>query len=109
MLTGGEKYQIKGCAGEDGFSQVFKDYVNNNPNDVIALKWHIPPDLVRRRMQLEGAGGRARVYRKGLVWTLRHIFMKEGWLALYWGILPEYYKVGPDAGIIFVPSLYDLL
>ncbi|XP_057804093.1 uncharacterized protein LOC131019544 isoform X2 [Salvia miltiorrhiza] len=61
-----------------------------------------PLDLVRRRMQLEGAGGRARVYRTGLVGTLRHIIRKEGWLGLYRGILPEYYKVVPSVGIVFM-------
>lgn len=38
MPEGGEKYQIKGCAGQGGFAQVFKAYVNNNPDDVVALK-----------------------------------------------------------------------
>lgn len=36
--TGGYKYQIKGCAGQGGFAQVFKAYVDNNPDDVVALK-----------------------------------------------------------------------
>lgn len=38
MPEGGEKYQIKGCAGQGGFAQVFKAYVNSNPDDVVALK-----------------------------------------------------------------------
>ncbi|KAL8539119.1 hypothetical protein ACS0TY_000926 [Phlomoides rotata] len=61
-----------------------------------------PLDLVRRRMQLEGAGGRARVYRAGLVGTFRHIIRSEGWSGLYRGILPEYYKVVPSVGIVFM-------
>ncbi|KAG6393500.1 hypothetical protein SASPL_147742 [Salvia splendens] len=61
-----------------------------------------PLDLVRRRMQLEGAGGRALVYRTGLVGTVRQIIRKEGWLGLYRGILPEYYKVVPSVGIVFM-------
>ncbi|XP_011100352.1 mitotic checkpoint serine/threonine-protein kinase BUB1 [Sesamum indicum] len=40
---GGEKYQIKGCAGQGGFAQVFKAYVNSNPDDVVALKIQKPP------------------------------------------------------------------
>lgn len=44
MLEGGEKYQIKGCAGQGGFAQVFKAYVNSNPDNIVALKviiiWH---------------------------------------------------------------------
>lgn len=53
-------------------------------------------------MQLEGAGGRARVYRTGLVGTVRSIIRKEGWHGLYRGILPEYYKVVPSVGIVFM-------
>ncbi|XP_022877242.1 mitotic checkpoint serine/threonine-protein kinase BUB1 [Olea europaea var. sylvestris] len=40
---GGYKYQIKGCAGQGGFAQVFKAYVDNNPDDVVALKIQKPP------------------------------------------------------------------
>ncbi|CAH9133427.1 unnamed protein product [Cuscuta epithymum] len=61
-----------------------------------------PLDLVRRRMQLEGAGGRARVYKNGLFGTLRHIINAEGVRGLYRGILPEYYKVVPSIGIVFM-------
>lgn len=35
---GGRDYQIKGCAGQGGFAQVFKAYVNSDPDDVVALK-----------------------------------------------------------------------
>ncbi|KDP24542.1 hypothetical protein JCGZ_25106 [Jatropha curcas] len=61
-----------------------------------------PLDLVRRRMQLEGAGGRARVYTTGLFGTLGHIIRNEGLRGLYRGILPEYCKVVPSVGIIFM-------
>lgn len=61
-----------------------------------------PLDLVRRRIQLEGAGGRARVYKTGLLGTFRHIIRSEGWRGLYRGILPEYYKVVPSVGIVFM-------
>ncbi|XP_073156645.1 mitotic checkpoint serine/threonine-protein kinase BUB1 [Henckelia pumila] len=40
---GGNKYQIKGCAGQGGFAQVFKAYVDSNPDDVVALKIQKPP------------------------------------------------------------------
>ncbi|KAG6466638.1 hypothetical protein ZIOFF_075542 [Zingiber officinale] len=42
-----------------------------------------PLDLVRRRMQLEGAGGRAHVYTSGLIGTFRHIVRIEGIRGLY--------------------------
>ncbi|KAG9453074.1 hypothetical protein H6P81_005978 [Aristolochia fimbriata] len=61
-----------------------------------------PLDLVRRRMQLEGAGGRARVYKSGLLGTFQHIIRSEGFRGLYRGILPEYYKVVPSVGIVFM-------
>ncbi|KDO57951.1 hypothetical protein CISIN_1g018298mg [Citrus sinensis] len=61
-----------------------------------------PIDLVRRRMQLEGAGGRARVYNNGLLGTFRYIIQSEGLRGLYRGILPEYYKVVPGVGIVFM-------
>ncbi|VVB16493.1 unnamed protein product [Arabis nemorensis] len=61
-----------------------------------------PLDLVRRRMQVEGAGGRARVYNTGLLGTFKHIFKSEGIRGLYRGILPEYYKVVPGVGIAFM-------
>ncbi|XP_027351860.1 mitochondrial substrate carrier family protein B-like [Abrus precatorius] len=61
-----------------------------------------PLDLVRRRMQLEGAGGQARVYNTSLFGTFRHIIQNERARGLYRGILPEYYKVVPSVGIVFM-------
>ncbi|KAI4306759.1 hypothetical protein L6164_030008 [Bauhinia variegata] len=61
-----------------------------------------PLDLVRRRKQLEGAGGRAHVYTTGLLGIFRHIVRTEGLRGLYRGILPEYYKVVPGVGICFM-------
>lgn len=66
-----------------------------------------PLDLVRRRMQLEGAAGQARVYRTGVVGAVAHIFRAEGLRGLYRGILPEYYKVVPGVGIAFMT--YEML
>lgn len=53
-------------------------------------------------MQVEGAGGRARVYNTGLLGTFKLIFKTEGIIGLYRGILPEYYKVVPGVGIAFM-------
>jgi len=61
-----------------------------------------PLDLVRRRKQLEGAGGRSHVYNSGLIGTFRHIIRTEGFRGLYRGILPEYCKVVPSVGIVFM-------
>ncbi|KAG8096618.1 hypothetical protein GUJ93_ZPchr0013g35899 [Zizania palustris] len=61
-----------------------------------------PLDLVRRRMQLEGAAGRACVYQTGLFGTFRHIIRTESLRGMYRGILPEYCKVVPSVGIVFL-------
>lgn len=53
-------------------------------------------------MQLEGVGGRPRVYNTSLFRTFGHIFRNEGIRGLYRGILPEYYKVVPGVGIVFM-------
>lgn len=53
-------------------------------------------------MQLEGAAGRARVYNTGLFGTFKHIIRSEGLRGMYRGILPEYYKVVPGVGIVFM-------
>ncbi|RVW49298.1 Mitochondrial substrate carrier family protein B [Vitis vinifera] len=72
------------------------------PHNQVLFLATFPLDLVRRRMQLEGAGGRARVYTTGLFGTFRHIIRTEGLRGLYRGILPEYYKVVPGVGICFM-------
>lgn len=38
LIVGGKKYQIKGCAGQGGFAQVYKAHVHSNPDEVVALK-----------------------------------------------------------------------
>lgn len=53
-------------------------------------------------MQLEGAGGRARVYNTGLLGAFKHIIRTEGFRGFYRGIMPEYYKVVPGVGIVFM-------
>ncbi|XP_073005695.1 mitotic checkpoint serine/threonine-protein kinase BUB1 isoform X2 [Typha latifolia] len=39
---GNNKYQIKGCSGLGGFAQVYKAYVDSNPEEVVALKIQKP-------------------------------------------------------------------
>lgn len=58
-------------------------------------------------MQLEGVAGRARVYKSGIVGTFGHIIRSEGFRGLYRGIMPEYYKVVPSVGIVFMT--YEIL
>ncbi|CAI5985577.1 unnamed protein product [Closterium sp. NIES-64] len=59
-----------------------------------------PLDLVRRRMQLEGAGGRQPSQRRTIPQMLAHVVRTEGWRALYRGIVPEYAKVVPGYFIL---------
>ncbi|KAL9315433.1 hypothetical protein ACSQ67_016434 [Phaseolus vulgaris] len=74
------------------------------------LSWHklcyarscMPGGVTWMWMQLEGAGGRARVYNTSLFGTFKHILQNEGLRGLYRGILPEYYKVVPSVGIVFM-------
>ncbi|GAB2294501.1 protein kinase [Dionaea muscipula] len=42
-IGNGRKYQIKGCAGQGGFAQVFKANILSNPDEVVALKIQTPP------------------------------------------------------------------
>ena len=53
-------------------------------------------------MQLEGVGGRAHIYNTSLLGTFGRIIQNEGIRGLYRGILPEYYKVVPGVGIVFM-------
>ncbi|KAJ6733993.1 MITOTIC CHECKPOINT SERINE/THREONINE-PROTEIN KINASE BUB1 [Salix koriyanagi] len=43
VKIGGRKYEIKGCPVKGGFAQVYKAYVNSNPDEVVALKIQRPP------------------------------------------------------------------
>ncbi|XP_057777342.1 mitotic checkpoint serine/threonine-protein kinase BUB1-like isoform X2 [Salvia miltiorrhiza] len=43
ITIGRENYQIRGRAGQGGFAQVFKAYVDGQPDDVVALKIQKPP------------------------------------------------------------------
>ena len=65
-----------------------------------------PLDLVRRRMQLQGQAGAARVY-NSYAGAFKSIAKNEGLRGLYSGILPEYYKVVPGVAIAF--CVYEFL
>ncbi|KNA10569.1 hypothetical protein SOVF_143120 [Spinacia oleracea] len=43
IKIGKRDYQIKGCAGSGGFAQVFKAFVDSDPNEIVALKIQAPP------------------------------------------------------------------
>ena len=49
-----------------------------------------------------GAGGHGAVPKISIVQMFIHIVRKEGWTALYRGIVPEYAKVIPGVSIAFM-------
>ncbi|CAL9177148.1 unnamed protein product [Musa hybrid cultivar] len=59
---------------------------------------------MRQRMHSEGATGRVCVYNSGLLGTFKHIIRTEGYGGSYRGILPEYFRVVPNAGIVFMTN-----
>ena len=59
-----------------------------------------PLDLIRRRMQLQGQGGRQVQY-TSYSHAVKTVIQREGFTGLYHGILPEYYKVVPGVAIAF--------
>ncbi|CAO2193590.1 unnamed protein product [Urochloa humidicola] len=61
-----------------------------------------PLDLVKRRMQLQGAAGTASAHKSTITGTIRDIWQKEGSRGFYRGIAPEYLKVVPSVGIAFM-------
>ena len=65
-----------------------------------------PLDLIRRRMQLQGQGGRQVQY-TSYGHAFSTVIRREGLTGLYHGILPEYYKVVPGVAIAF--CTYELM
>ncbi|KAK3160320.1 hypothetical protein QOZ80_1BG0057980 [Eleusine coracana subsp. coracana] len=61
-----------------------------------------PLDLVKQRMQLQGAAGTVSVYKPTITGTISDVFQKEGLRGFYRGIAPEYLKVVPSVGIAFM-------
>mmetsp|Transcript_10103 Transcript_10103/g.25312 ORF Transcript_10103/g.25312 Transcript_10103/m.25312 type:complete len:355 (-) Transcript_10103:213-1277(-) len=60
-----------------------------------------PLDVVRKRLQLQGTGGRPLVY-KTMIDAFRGIAKKEGVGALYRGLIPTYMSVIPSAAVTYV-------
>jgi solute carrier family 25 (mitochondrial phosphate transporter), member 23/24/25/41 len=71
-------------------------------NEVFNVAATFPLDLVKRRMQLQGAAGKASVCKPTITGTIREVFQKEGLRGFYRGIAPEYLKVVPSVGIAFM-------
>jgi len=60
-----------------------------------------PLDVIRKRLQLQGIGGRPVLYRS-MIDTAQGIYHHEGWSALYRGLQPTYMSVLPSAGVSYV-------
>ncbi|KAA8500065.1 Calcium-binding mitochondrial carrier protein SCaMC-1 [Porphyridium purpureum] len=61
-----------------------------------------PLDVVRKRLQLQGLGGRPVVHHGGFLPTMREIASSEGVSALYRGLAPQYLSVLPSAGVSYL-------
>lgn len=60
-----------------------------------------PLDVLRRRMQVVGVKSLGYNYKNG-VDCIRTIIRKEGFFALYRGMLPNLIKVAPSIGVSFM-------
>eukprot|EP00899_Mesostigma_viride_P024291 jgi/Mesvir1/5046/Mv02247-RA.1 len=74
---------------------------------IISSSATFPLDLVRRRMQLEGAAGAAAKYKGGMLSIFLFILKQDGVRGLYRGIITEYSKVIPGVSIAF--CTYEVL
>mmetsp|Transcript_15766 Transcript_15766/g.34117 ORF Transcript_15766/g.34117 Transcript_15766/m.34117 type:complete len:435 (+) Transcript_15766:265-1569(+) len=61
-----------------------------------------PLDVVRKRLQLQGLGGRPVVYKHGFMPAMARIATEEGAPALYRGLAPQYMSVFPAAGVSYI-------
>jgi len=61
-----------------------------------------PLDVVRKRLQLQGLGGRPIVYKHGFMPAMARIAAEEGAPALYRGLAPQYMSVFPAAGVSYI-------
>lgn len=71
-------------------------------NSIFIVAATFPLDLVKRRMQLQGAAGTASVQKSTITGTICDILQREGLRGFYRGIAPEYLKVVPSVGIAFM-------
>ena len=86
----------------DSSSVLWHVFVNNNNNSHTVA---YPLDVVRRRMQMQGVGGRQVEY-TSLVDGFRTVYVKYGMKGFYKGLIPNYLKVVPVVSINFVVYEY---
>ncbi|KAG7389012.1 Hydrogenosomal carrier protein [Phytophthora pseudosyringae] len=73
---------------------------------VLATVFTYPNDTVRRRLQMQGAGGAARQYRNA--WDCYvQLARNEGWTVYYRGLTPTLVRAVPNMGVQF--ATYDFL
>ncbi|CAH0476171.1 unnamed protein product [Peronospora belbahrii] len=71
---------------------------------VVATIFTYPNDTVRRRMQMQGAGGTTRQYRNA--WDCYVKLMKnEGWTVYYRGLTPTLVRAMPNMGVQFATQI----
>ena len=93
-------YELLKRAGPDGGDGVLWQLTAGAMSGLLAQTITYPGDTVRRRMQNNGAGGAARVYRNSLHCT-REIWAKEGARGFFRGALTNTVRAVPGAAFQF--------
>ncbi|CAH0485880.1 unnamed protein product [Peronospora farinosa] len=73
---------------------------------VLATVFTYPNDTVRRRLQMQGAGGMTRQYRNAWDCYVK-LAKNEGWTVFYRGLTPTLVRAVPNMGVQF--ATYDFL
>ena len=73
---------------------------------LVATVLTYPNDTVRRRLQMQGEGGRARIYRDTID-CYQKLIRTQGIMSLYQGLTPTLLRALPNMGIQF--SAYEVL
>lgn len=92
--------------GEDGTTPLQWSILAGAGAGLVAQTITFPGDVIRRRMQTNGAAGAERLYKNSWHCT-RVTVQREGWLALYKGLSTNVLRCLPGAGIQF--AAYDTL
>nr|CAB3476319.1 unnamed protein product [Digitaria exilis] len=93
-------WQMERCSPHDSTAVV--SLFSGSLSGIASSTATFPLDLVKRRMQLQGAAGTASAHKSTITGTVRDILQKEGPRGFYRGIAPEYLKVVPSVGIAFM-------
>jgi solute carrier family 25 phosphate transporter 23/24/25/41 len=112
LLQAGPNLALNYCAYEGFRSRWLADHpANSTPPVHVSLVCGslagmasstvtFPLDVIRRRMQMQGAAG-SRMRYSGVMNAISTVFRHEGLRGFYAGIVPEYIKVAPGVAITY--------